>query len=88
MKLVARTVLAGLALSLASLGAAQAQAPAAAAGPPDAVRGETLFKQRCALCHSLVVDTTKRPGPSLQAVINRNATTTRQALDEDLLYKQ
>jgi phosphoglucomutase len=23
-----------------------------------------------------------------QAVINRNATTTRQALDEDLLYKQ
>lgn len=65
MKVVIRTVVTGLALSLATLGASHAQ------GPADAVRGETLFKQRCALCHSLVVDTTRRLGPSLKAVINR-----------------
>jgi cytochrome c len=68
MKMIAGAALAAIALSLACAGLAEAQTPAAA---PDAVRGETLYKQRCALCHSLVVDTTRRPGPSLKAVIGR-----------------
>lgn len=49
--------------------AAQAQASAAA----NATRGGTLFKQRCAVCHSLVVDTGTRPGPSLKAVSGRKS---------------
>jgi cytochrome c len=61
----------GLVVALAPF-AVQAQAPAAAV---DAVRGATLVKQRCAVCHSLVDDTGPRPGPSLKGVVGRKAGT-------------
>lgn len=57
-----------LALALVPM-LAQAQAPAAA----NATRGGTLFKQRCAVCHSLVVDTATRPAPTLKALSGRKA---------------
>jgi cytochrome c len=63
-----KAALIGLTLALAPL-AAQAQAPAAG----DAARGATLFKQRCGVCHSVVVDTATRPAPTMKAISGRKA---------------
>jgi cytochrome c len=54
----------GLSLVLAAPMAAQAA---------DAAKGATLVKQRCSVCHSLVVDTGPRPGPSMKGLAGRKA---------------
>ena len=59
------------ALTLALAPFAAQAAPAAG----DAARGATLFKQRCGVCHSLVVDTATRPGPTMKGVSGRKAGT-------------
>ncbi len=64
-----------LTLALAPLAAQAAPAAAAAAAAGDAARGATLVKQRCGACHSLAVDTTTRPGPSLKGVSGRRSGT-------------
>lgn len=59
----------GLSLALAPLAANAASAPA------DATRGAALFKQRCGICHSTVVDTGPRPAPSMKGIVGRKAGT-------------
>jgi cytochrome c len=55
-----------------TLGAALAL-PALAHAAADPAKGETLFKQRCSACHSVVEDTGPRPAPSLKGVVGRKA---------------
>lgn len=45
----------------------------AATPPGNVAKGQALFKQRCALCHSIVDDTGPRPAPSLKGVFGRKA---------------
>lgn len=69
MKLIVPTALvtaALLAISTSSLSYA-------AAGAPD---GATLFKQRCAVCHSDVAGQPARLGPNLAGVVGRKAAAT------------
>ena len=40
------------------------------------VSGETLFKQRCTICHSVVKDKPASVGPNLSGVVGRKAGTT------------
>ncbi|MGY3478900.1 MULTISPECIES: c-type cytochrome [Bradyrhizobium] len=49
---------------------ADAQMPLPAAKPPD---GATLFKQQCAVCHTLSLSEPARPGPPLLKVLGRPA---------------
>lgn len=58
---------------LALLGSAWLASPASAAG--DAARGQTLFKQRCAVCHA-VSGTAAGMGPNLAKVYGRKAAAT------------
>lgn len=60
-----------LALLIVATALPIAIAPRAAA-QADTVRGETLFKQRCAMCHSLKGKGGKL-GPDLTAVVGRKA---------------
>lgn len=39
--------------------------------------GETLFKQRCALCHKVSPDNAAGVGPNLRGVVNRPAAATK-----------
>lgn len=45
----------------------------AVAGAQDKLSGETLFKSQCAACHSAVEGGAIRQGPSLYAVLGRQA---------------
>ncbi|UWU78041.1 c-type cytochrome [Bradyrhizobium huanghuaihaiense] len=49
---------------------ADAQMPLPAAKPPD---GATLFKQQCAVCHTLSLSEPMRQGPPLVKVVGRPA---------------
>jgi cytochrome c len=49
---------------------ADAQMPLPAAKPPD---GATLFKQQCAVCHTLSLSEPMRQGPPLAKVMGRPA---------------
>jgi len=49
---------------------ADAQMPLPAAKPPD---GATLFKQQCAVCHTLSLSEPMRQGPPLVKVVGRTA---------------
>lgn len=49
---------------------ADAQMPLPAAKPPD---GATLFKQQCAVCHTLSQSEPMRQGPPLVKVVGRSA---------------
>ncbi|WP_298239654.1 c-type cytochrome [uncultured Bradyrhizobium sp.] len=49
---------------------ADAQMPMPAAKPPD---GATLFKQQCAVCHTLSLSEPMRQGPPLVKVVGRPA---------------
>ena len=60
------------------IGAIAAVLPAianAAAAGGDATRGETLFKQRCGVCHTVVEDAAVHPGPLLKGIVGRKAGT-------------
>lgn len=57
----------------AALASAQLAGPASAAGLPGASRGEQLFRQRCAACHSVSPGAPKGMGPSLDKVVGRRA---------------
>jgi cytochrome c len=59
-----------------TIGLALAALPAlaqAGAAPGDAVKGESVFKLKCGICHSVAVDTSPRPAPSLKGVVGRKA---------------
>src|SRR3712207_773509 len=43
------------------------------AGAQDAKKGEALFKQRCSVCHSVVLPPKPGPGPNLHGVVGRKA---------------
>ena len=49
---------------------ADAQMPLPAAKPPD---GATLFKQQCAVCHTLNLSEPMRQGPPLVKIVGRSA---------------
>jgi cytochrome c len=49
---------------------ADAQMPLPAAKPPD---GATLFKQQCAVCHTLSQSEPMRQGPPLVKIVGRSA---------------
>ena len=49
---------------------ADAQMPLPAAKPPD---GATLFKQQCAVCHTLNLSEPTRQGPPLVKIVGRSA---------------
>lgn len=49
---------------------ANAQMPLPAAKPPD---GATLFKQQCAVCHTLSLSEPMRQGPPLVKIVGRHA---------------
>jgi cytochrome c len=49
---------------------AEAQMPLPTAKPPD---GATLFKQHCAVCHTLSLSEPMRQGPSLVKIVGRPA---------------
>ncbi|BAR58686.1 cytochrome C [Bradyrhizobium diazoefficiens] len=49
---------------------ADAQMPLPAAKPPD---GATLFKQQCAVCHTLSLSEPMRQGPPLVKIVGRTA---------------
>jgi len=78
--IAAAALMAGAALVFAPAADAQ-PAPAAtspaptapAAGAPDAAHGSTLFKQRCAACHTAGPYTGDPTGPALDGVIGRKA---------------
>lgn len=60
------------------IGAIAAALPAlanAAAAGGDATKGETLFKQRCGVCHTVVEDAAVHPGPLLKGIVGRKAAT-------------
>lgn len=54
--------------------AGAALSPALAAPPVD--NGETLFRQRCQVCHSVDVAKPAGVGPNLRGVVGRKAATT------------
>ncbi|WP_027551926.1 cytochrome c family protein [Bradyrhizobium sp. Cp5.3] len=49
---------------------ADAQMPLPAAKPPD---GATLFKQQCAVCHTMDMSAPTRQGPPLVRIVGRTA---------------
>ncbi len=62
-----------VAVAATLLGSASAMAAAAPPAAPagDAAAGATLFKQRCAVCHSIVDDGKVTPGPLMLGVVGR-----------------
>lgn len=61
--------------ALAAVLAAGASLQPVVAAPP-APNGETLFRQRCSSCHSVVSGRPSTLGPSLNGVVGRKAGTT------------
>ena len=62
---IAAVLVASGAVGVSTRGSAQTAAPS----------GETLFKQRCAACHSVVAGKAAGVGPNLVGVVNRKAAT-------------
>lgn len=66
-----RAIVPGLCTATVLLvGVADAQMPLPAAKPPD---GATLFKQQCAVCHTLSLSEPMRQGPALVKIVGRPA---------------
>jgi cytochrome c len=74
-QMVAAALVAGLATAVP--GAPVLAAPAAVAG--DAVKGATLFKSRCSVCHSVEAAKPKVTAPTLVGLIGRKAGSLPQA---------
>src|SRR3569623_470139 len=69
--LAMRVIVPGLCTAMVLVaGIANAQMPLPAAKPPD---GATLFKQQCAVCHTLSSSEPMRQGPPLVKVVGRPA---------------
>jgi cytochrome c len=69
--LAMRVIVLGLCTAMVLVaGIANAQMPLPAAKPPD---GATLFKQQCAVCHTLSSSEPMRQGPPLVKVVGRPA---------------
>jgi cytochrome c len=60
-------------IALAALGVALS---GQAIGAPSAPSGETLFRQRCSMCHSAVSSRQMPLGPNLAGVVGRKAAST------------
>ena len=66
-----RAIVLGLCTAMVLVvGTAGAQMPLPATKPPD---GATLFKQQCAVCHTLNLSEPMRQGPPLTKVVGRPA---------------
>jgi cytochrome c len=66
-----RVVVLGLCIAVVLVArVADAQMPLPSAKPPD---GATLFKQQCAVCHTLSLSEPARQGPPLVKVVGRPA---------------
>jgi len=66
-----RAIVLGLCTAMVLVvGTAGAQMPLLATKPPD---GATLFKQQCAVCHTLNLSEPMRQGPPLTKVVGRPA---------------
>lgn len=65
-----RATVLGLCTATVLVVGANAQMPLPAATPPD---GATLFKQQCAVCHTLSLSEPTRQGPPLVKVVGRPA---------------
>ncbi len=65
-----RAIVLGLCTATVLVVGANAQMPLPAAKPPD---GATLFKQQCAVCHTLSLSEPMRQGPPLIKVVGRPA---------------
>ncbi|MGL9623395.1 c-type cytochrome [Bradyrhizobium sp. U531] len=65
-----RATVLGLCTATVLVMGANAQMPLPAAKPPD---GATLFKQQCAVCHTLSLSEPMRQGPPLVKVVGRPA---------------
>ncbi|MBR0777684.1 c-type cytochrome [Bradyrhizobium diazoefficiens] len=66
-----RVVVLGLCIAVVLVArVADAQMPLPSAKPPD---GATLFKQQCAVCHTLSLSEPARQGPPLVKVVGRTA---------------
>ena len=69
--LVMRAIMLGLCTAMVLVvQVADAQMPLPAAKPPD---GATLFKQQCAVCHTLSLSEPMRQGPALVKIVGRPA---------------
>lgn len=69
--LAMRAIVLGLCTAMVLLvRVADAQMPLPAAKPPD---GATLFKQQCAVCHTLNLSDPMRQGPALVKIVGRPA---------------
>jgi cytochrome c len=64
-----RLALLGVAAAITAVVSIPASIQAAPAGPS----GETLFRQRCAMCHQVVSGRTSPLGPNLRGVVGRAA---------------
>lgn len=63
-------------LAALPVGLGLALAPSAAVAAPAAPNGETLFRQRCQACHSVVPGRPSPVGPNLAGVVGRKAAAT------------
>jgi cytochrome c len=68
--LAMRAIVLGLCTAVVLVRVADAQMPLPAAKPPD---GTTLFKQQCAVCHTLNQSEPMRQGPPLVKIVGRAA---------------
>lgn len=69
-----RKIIVPSALLAAVLAAGASLQPVGAAAP--APNGETLFRQRCSMCHSVVPSQPKRLGPALNGIVGRKVAAT------------
>jgi cytochrome c len=63
-------------LSVLATGVAVASMTPCASAAPAAINGETLFRQRCQMCHSVTAAAPATLGPNLKGVVGRPAAST------------
>jgi cytochrome c len=62
--------------SIFATGIAVATMTSCASAAPAAINGETLFRQRCQMCHSVTAAAPATLGPNLKGVVGRPAAST------------